>query len=75
MRSQRIPKYKWLPVILFLYFAGMSIYFGKDLILSGQYLRFTIISVVEILVIIAVYFTQKGKYKAEQRRKEEEKNF
>lgn len=58
---RRIKKSVWLPAVLTLYFLGMAIFFGPQLIRDGETLRFILVSIVEIIVIIAVHLFYKRK--------------
>lgn len=48
-------------MVLAIYFIGMAIWFGPELIRKEEYLRFILVSVVEIAVIIAVRYFYKAK--------------
>lgn len=43
------------------YLAGMSIYFGGDLIRNGEALRLIVVSLIELVLIAALYFFLKKK--------------
>lgn len=64
-------KYIWLPTLLAIYFAFMTVYFGLDLLRSGEYLRFWGTIVAEMVVLIALVFFLK---KREKLRNEREKD-
>lgn len=58
---RKIPKSTWLPIVLAIYFLGMAIYFGPQLIKDGELLRFILVSVAEIVIIILVHIFFKRK--------------
>ncbi len=58
---KNIPKSTWLPLVLAIYFIGMAVWFGPELIRKGEILRFILVSIVEIAVIIAVRYFYKAK--------------
>lgn len=60
---KKINKSTWLPCVLAIYFLGMAIWFGPELIRNGETLYFILISVVEIIMIIAVRFFYLAKEK------------
>ena len=62
MNSRRkIPKSVWLPIVLTIYFLGMAIYFGPQLIKEGETTRFILVSIAEIAIIILVRLFYKRK--------------
>ncbi|MDE6548781.1 MAG: hypothetical protein K2L22_07275 [Muribaculaceae bacterium] len=64
-------KYIWLPTLLGLYFVFMTIYFGLDLLRSGENFRFWATIGAETAVLIALVFFLK---KRERLRSEREKD-
>lgn len=62
-------KYIWLPTLLGLYFIFMTVYFGLDLLRSGETLRFWATIGAETAVLIALVFFLK---KRERLRSERE---
>ena len=64
-------KYIWLPALLALYFCFMTVYFGLDLLRSGETLRFWATIGAESAVLIALVFFLK---KRERLRMEREKD-
>lgn len=62
-------KYIWLPALLGLYFIFMTIYFGLDLLRSGETFRFWATIGAETIVLIALVFFLK---KRERLRNERE---
>lgn len=54
-------KSTWLPAVLTLYFLGMAVYFGPSLVNQGEILRLVVVSVIEIIIIIAVHLFYKKK--------------
>ena len=58
---KRIPRSVWLPTLLLCYLAGMSIYFGGDLIRNGEALRLIVVSLIVLALIAALYFFLKKK--------------
>ncbi len=64
-------KYIWLPALLGIYFIFMTIYFGLDLLRSGEILRFWGTIAAETAVLIALVFFLK---KREKLRDEREKD-
>ncbi|MDE6071289.1 MAG: hypothetical protein K2G53_01915 [Muribaculaceae bacterium] len=57
--QRKIRKSIWLPALLALYFLGMAIYFGPQLIREGETLRFILVSVAEVVIIILIHFFYK----------------
>lgn len=64
-------KYIWLPSLLGIYFIFMTVYFGLDLLHSGETLRFWGTIGAEVAVLIALVFFLK---KRERLRNEREKD-
>lgn len=62
-----------IPGLLLIYFACMSVVFGRDLLSSGQYVRFFTIAGVEILLIIATFFALRRKNALQQQRENDRK--
>lgn len=52
-------KYIWLPALLSIYFVFMTVYFGMDLLRSGETLRFWGTIAAEIAVLTALVFFLK----------------
>ncbi len=59
--NRKIPKSKWIPALLLIYLAIMIITFGKENISNGETVKFVVIILIELLVIIALYFFLKKK--------------
>lgn len=49
----------WLPILLLVYFAAMAVIFGKDMIMRGEWINFTLISVAEIAAIFILHLFLK----------------
>ncbi len=64
-------KYIWLPSLLGIYFVFMTVYFGLDLLRSGETFRFWATIGAELVVLIALVFFLK---KRERLRSEREKD-
>lgn len=64
-------KYIWLPSLLGIYFIFMTIYFGLDLLRSGETLRFWATVGSETAILVALVFFLK---KRERLRTEREKD-
>ncbi len=64
-------KYIWLPSLLGIYFIFMTVYFGLDLLRSGETLRFWGTIGAEVAVLTALVFFLK---KRERLRSEREKD-
>lgn len=64
-------KYIWLPALLAIYFVFMTVYFGLDLLRSGETLRFWGTITAEMIVLIALVIFLK---KRERLRTEREKD-
>lgn len=62
-------KYIWLPCLLGIYFIFMTIYFGLDLLRSGETFRFWATIGAEVIVLTALVFFLK---KRERLRNERE---
>lgn len=54
-------KFIWLPALLAAYFVFMTVYFGLDLLRSGETLRFWATIVAEMIVLIALVIFLKKK--------------
>lgn len=63
--GKKIPKSKWLPILLLLYLIGMAIYFGIDKLKNGETIEFFAIILIDLLVIALLYILLK---KIEQRK-------
>jgi len=66
----------WVPIVIGIYFIFMAVYFGRDLIASGQYLRFGITAGVEILLLVALFFAlrRRRKYRIDREKSLEDKS-
>lgn len=64
-------KYRYIiiPLCLLIYFLGMAIYFGRDLIATGQYTRLLTICGVEVLIVVALFFSLKKRDELRARRR------
>lgn len=54
MKRSRIPKYIWLPLILFIYLTAIVCIFGRDMLAAGQTLRFGLTVGANLLIIIVL---------------------
>ncbi len=61
-------KYIWLPTLLAIYFVFMTVYFGLDLLRSGENLRFWGTIGAEMAVLIALVFFLKKREKLRMER-------
>lgn len=59
MQRKKLKKSVWLPTLLALYFLAMAIYFGPKLINEGETTRLIVVSIIEIIIIIAVHIFYK----------------
>ncbi len=61
-------KYIWLPALLAIYFAFMTVYFGLDLLRSGETLRFwgTIIAESAILIALVIFLKKRERLRSER---------
>ncbi|MDE5997927.1 MAG: hypothetical protein K2G77_06935 [Muribaculaceae bacterium] len=61
-------KYIWLPSLLGIYFIFMTIYFGLDLLHSGETLRFwaTVGSETAILIALAFFLKKRERLRSER---------
>ena len=66
-------KYIWLPTLLAIYFIFMTIYFGLDLLRSGEHFRFFATIGAETAVLIALVFFLKKREKLRNEREEDMK--
>lgn len=64
-------KYIWLPALLAIYFIGMTVYFGLDLLRQGESARFWLTVGAETVVLTALVFFLR---KREKLRSEREKD-
>lgn len=64
----RIRKSIWMPIALLIYFGIMTFFFGNDHIASGHTLRLIITCLIELGIIIVLYFFLRKKEKLEERR-------
>lgn len=71
IQPMRKYKYIWLPALLAIYFVFMTVYFGLDLLRSGETLRFWGTITAEMIVLIALVIFLK---KRERLRTEREKD-
>lgn len=67
-------KYIWLPAIIGVYFIVMAIWFGRDLLASGQYLRFISIIVVELLLLVGLFFSLRRRERLRREREDDIKS-
>lgn len=63
MHRKRIKKSIWLPLALALYGGAMSAYFGPRLIAEGLVAKFWLSIIVEVLVVIGLFFALRRKEK------------
>ncbi len=63
-------KYIWLPALLAVYFAFMTVYFGLDLLRSGETLRFwgTIIAETAVLIALVIFLKKRERLRTERER-------
>lgn len=61
-------KYIWLPALLAIYFAFMTVYFGLDLLRSGETLRFwgTIIAESAVLIALVIFLKKRERLRSER---------
>ncbi len=61
-------KYIWLPALLAVYFAFMTVYFGLDLLRSGETLRFwgTIIAETAVLIALVIFLKKRERLRSER---------
>lgn len=61
-------KYIWLPALLAIYFVFMTVYFGLDLLRSGENLRFwgTIIAEMVVLIALVIFLKKREKLRIER---------
>lgn len=61
-------KYIWLPALLAIYFAFMTVYFGLDLLRSGETLRFwgTIIAETAVLIALVIFLKKRERLRSER---------
>lgn len=71
IQPMRKYKYIWLPTLLAVYFVFMTVYFGLDLLRSGETFRFWGTIAAEVIVLIALVIFLK---KRERLRTEREKD-
>lgn len=64
-------KYIWLPALLAIYFIFMTIYFGLDLLRSGENIRFFATIGAETAVLIALVFFLKKREKLRNEREQD----
>lgn len=71
---KKIPRSIWLPSLLLIYLLGMSGYHAKALIQAGETMRLVVVFLIEILIIVALYFflRKREKVLAEKKRIETE---
>lgn len=63
MNKRKIPKSIWLPSLLAIYFIGMAVFFGPELIRNGEVTRLIVVSIVEIIIILAIHLFYKHREK------------
>ncbi len=63
-------KYIWLPTLLAIYFVFMTVYFGLDLLRSGETLRFwgTIAAETAVLIALVVFLKKRERLRTERER-------
>lgn len=61
-------KYIWLPALLALYFCFMTVYFGLDLLRSGETLRFwcTIGAETAVLIVLVIFLKKRERLREER---------
>lgn len=64
-------KYIWLPALLAFYFVFMTVYFGIDLLRTGEYLRFWGTIIAEMAVLVALVFFLKKREKLHNEREKD----
>lgn len=66
-------KYIWLPAIIFIYFAVMTVMFGLDLLRSGAVAQFWLTIGSELVVLVALVFFLKHRERLRQERENDTK--
>lgn len=67
MSGKRFKKSVWLPLVIALYAAAMSCYFGPTLIAEGRASKFWISVAFEAVVVIALFFFLRRKERLKER--------
>ena len=65
--NKKLRKSIWLPGLLFIYLLAMTLIFGTDLILGGEWMRLICVSVIELALIAALHILLKKREEREQR--------
>lgn len=58
---KKIPRYQWLPAVLFIYLLVMTVMFAPEMIRNGETTRLIVVSIIELLLIILLRFLLKKK--------------
>ena len=70
----KIPRYKLVTLLLVAYALFMTLYFGTELLKSGEDIRFYLTAGSEAIVITLTYFALRRRDRLRDLRKEEDKN-
>lgn len=70
----KIKKYQVITFMLAVYALFMTLYFGLDLLKTGESWRFWITLSAEIIVIVLTFFSLRKKEMYRQKRKQEEQD-
>lgn len=68
------PRHIFLTILIGAYAVFMAVYFGSDLLRSGQYTRFFVTIAAEALVLVLLFFSLRRRDKLRETRKNESKN-
>lgn len=68
----KIPRYKTVTLLLIVYALFMTLYFGIDLLKSGQNMRFYFTAIGEAIVITLTYFALRKRDRMREMRKKDE---
>ena len=70
LQPMRKYKYIWLPTLLAIYFVFMTVYFGLDLLRSGENLRFwgTIAAEMIVLIALVIFLKKRERLRTERER-------
>ena len=68
----KLPKYILVPSLLTIYALFMTLYFGLDLLKSGQTLRFYGTLAAEIIVIVLAFFALRRRDRLRNQRRQSE---
>lgn len=66
-------RYIWLPVVLGLYGGLMLAYFGPQLLQEGRHVKFWIAVVVEVVLVVGLFFALRRKARLKEQWKDRER--